>query len=201
MQDLGNVIRTLLLATIIAMGVGGTAAAGPFENADAAYNEGDYATAMRFWRALADQSYARAQYNLGNMYYFGQGIPVDNAEGRMWWHKAADQGHARAQFNLGNMYYFGEGVAENVAEAVKWYRKAADQGYAEAQFNFGLMYRLGDGVPQDDVQAYKWWTLAAAQGNENAITNTANAAKKMTREQIAEAQRLSAEWNPVGERD
>jgi TPR repeat protein len=80
-------------------------------------------------------------------------------------------------------------------------RKAADQGLAEAQSNLGFMYEKGEGVPEDDVQAYKWWNLAAAQGDDAAKRNKAIIEKEMTREQIAEAQRLSTEWKPVGERD
>ncbi len=108
----------------------------------------------------------------------------------------ADQGHANAQNNLGYMYANGEGVPENDAEAVKWYRKAADQGDANAQNNLGYMYANGEGVPENFVQAYKWWNLAAAQGYEPAKTNKGIIEKKMTREQIAEAQKLSAEWKP-----
>jgi len=197
MRILGTAIRTALLAAIVTLGAGGAAVAGPFENADAAYNEGDYATAMAFWQRLSDQGYARAQYNLGKMHYFGEGIPVNAAEGRKWWRKAADQGHTAAQFNFGNMYYFGDGVPKNVAEAAKWYRKAADRGYARAQFNLGLMYRLGEGVSQDVIQAYKWWNLAAARGDEGAQAGRADVAETMTRKQIVEARRLSSDWTIV----
>ncbi len=62
-----------------------------------------------------------------------------------------------------------------------------------------FMYDKGDGVPEDDVQTYKWWNLAAAQGNEFSKYYKAIVEKTMTREQIAEAQRLSTEWKPVGE--
>ncbi len=40
--------------------------------ADDAYNRGDYATALRIFRQLADQGDARAQYNLGYMYANGK---------------------------------------------------------------------------------------------------------------------------------
>jgi hypothetical protein len=53
-----NAIRTALLAAIIAMGVGGVAVAGPFEDATAAYKLQDYATAMRIWQPLAEQDHA-----------------------------------------------------------------------------------------------------------------------------------------------
>lgn len=194
MQGFGNAIRTALLAAIVIIGTGGPAAAGPFERADAAYSAGDYAAALGIWKSLADRGFARAQYNLGKMYFVGAGVPVDIAQCETWWRMAADQGHASAQFNLGNIYYYGTGVDKNVDEAVKWYRTAADHGHARAQFNLGLMYSLGDGVPRDVVQSYKWWSLAAAQGDENAGSNMAVAAEVMTPDQIAKARRLADEW-------
>jgi TPR repeat protein len=53
------------------------------------------------------------------------------------------------------------------------------------------MYYNGQGVPPDYVMAYMWYNLAAAQGDEGAITLRSVLEKKMTPEQIAEAQRLS----------
>jgi hypothetical protein len=94
------------------------------------------------------------------------------------------------------MYDNGEGVPENDAEAVKWYRLAAEQGYVVAQFNLGFMYANGEGVAKNAVQAFKWWNLAAAQGDKQAAENKEILRKTMTPEQIAEAQRLSAEWKP-----
>ena len=109
----------------------------------------------------------------------------------------ADQGDARAQSNLGLMYDNGEGVAEDDAESVKWFRKAADQGHARAQFNLGVMYANGEGVTENNVQADKWWNLAAAQGHATAKANKAIIEKTMTREQIAEAQKLARDWKPT----
>jgi len=42
-----------------------------------AYNKGDYKTAMKEWRPLAEQGDALAQGRLGGMYYFGIGIEQD----------------------------------------------------------------------------------------------------------------------------
>ena len=92
------------------------------------------------------------------------------------------------------MYAKGTGVPQDDVEAVKWYRLAADQGFANAQLNLGLMYAKGTGVPQDDVEAYKWWNLAADQGNTKARGNKEIIEKSMTKQQIAEGQRLSREW-------
>jgi hypothetical protein len=56
------------------------------------------------------------------------------------------------------------------------------------------MYANGEGVPEDYVLAYMWWNLAVAQGYEDAQGNKDRLEQRMTREQIAEAQRLSREW-------
>ncbi|MDG1302395.1 MAG: tetratricopeptide repeat protein, partial [Opitutae bacterium] len=88
----------------------------------------------------------------------------------------------------------GNGIPEDDAEAVRWYRKAAEQGNAQAQYNLGRMYANGNGVPEDNVMAYLWWNLAAAQGIESAKKNKGILSKKMSKEQIAAAQKLSREW-------
>ena len=57
----------------------GHAVAGPYEDGLNAVQKGDYETAMRVWRPLADQGDARAQFNLGVIYRDGQGVPQDYA--------------------------------------------------------------------------------------------------------------------------
>ena len=65
-----------IMATVV---VGGIVLAGPVEDAAAAYKRGDYATAMRLFRPLADDGDASAQVVLGFMYKRGQGVPQDYA--------------------------------------------------------------------------------------------------------------------------
>jgi len=71
---------------------------------------------------------------------------------------------------------------------------AAEEGDADAQYAAGMMYADGDGVAEDVVQAYMWFNLSAAQGNVAARGGKDMIQARMTREQIAEAQRLSSEW-------
>ena len=110
------------------------------------------------------------------------------------------QGDVEAQYTLGHFHNTGIGAPQDSPEAVKWFRMAAEQDYAEAQFSLGFMYDLGEGVPQDNVQAYKWCSLAAPKlkyrEREAAVAVRDRVASKMTTEQIAEAQRLAAEWKP-----
>ncbi|MFB3076774.1 MAG: SEL1-like repeat protein, partial [Lysobacterales bacterium] len=133
-----------------------------------AYNQGDYATALKEWQPLAEQGDAAAQFNLGGMYSLGQGVPQDDQEAVRWWRLAAEQGDAAAQFNLGVSYDQGRGVPQDYAQARDWYLKAAEQGHALAQANLGVMYWMGPGVLQDYVQAHMWVNLAGAQGHVGA---------------------------------
>jgi TPR repeat protein len=145
-------------------------------------------------RALAEQGNAVAQNDLGVRYGNGRGVPEDHAEAARWYRLAAEQGRATAQFLLGNMYDVGEGVPEDDVEAVRWYRRSADQGDANAQMLLGIKYSKGEGVPEDFVVAYMWYNLTAAQGTENGQELKDLLERQMTREQIAEAQRMSREW-------
>lgn len=120
------------------------------------------------------------------------GIPV-NGSAEMY-RKAAEQGLAEAQYKLGDCYKYGEGVAENHEEAVKWYRKAAEQGSASAQRRLGVCYDLGEGVPQDYLAAYMWYNLSSAKNCKLSKDYREKITKKMTNEQIAEAQKMSREW-------
>ena len=70
-----------------------------------------------------------AQFNLGNAYYKGNGVPQDYKEAVKWYTKSADQGVADAQCNLASCYEKGEGVTQDIEEAVKWWKKAAEQRY------------------------------------------------------------------------
>ncbi len=92
------------------------------------------------------------------------------------------------------MYMTGRVVLQDYTEGISWYRKAAEQGHPFAQLQLGACYLNGLGVPQDYVRAHMWLNLAASQGNQDAAEARESLTKDMTREQVAEAQRLAREW-------
>lgn len=156
----------------------------------------DYVEAVKWYRKAAEQNDASAQINLGACYCKGKGVAKDGAEAVKWYRKAADQNLADAQYNLGVCYYSGESVAKDYVEAVKWFRKAAEQSCAQAQYNLGRCYYKGEGVAKDYVEAYKWNLLASAQGDRGAKEVTTPLEDVMTREQIAEGQKLARNFKP-----
>ena len=64
-----------------------------------AFEKGDFQTAYRLWLPLAEQGDAKAQYNLGRMYYLGQGVPQDYVLAHMWWNLAGSNGQKKAVGN------------------------------------------------------------------------------------------------------
>ena len=122
----------------------------------------------------------------------GQLYDLDSFEDHF---RCAELGVPVAQTVVGGAYNRGLwDVPEDDPEAVHWYRLAAEQGNAPGQFNLGRMYANGEGVPEDLVYAYMWFDLSAAQGNRSGQRERDLIEQRMTREQIAEAQRLSREW-------
>ena len=152
----------------------------------------DYKQAFFWFKKAAEQGNALAQYNLGVMYFKGQGVPQDYKQAFFWYKKAAEQGDVLAQYNLAIMYANGEGVTQDYKQAVYWYKKSAEQGYAGAQYNLGNMYYNGQGTTQNYKLAYVWESLAAAQGHESATKNRNITAKKLTPQQLSQAQELAA---------
>ena len=187
-----------LLPVLIVFGVflgsAGISWSADFQKGLDAAQRGDFATALREWKPLAEQGVPGAQYNLGLMYEDGKGVPQDYKTAVKWYELAAEQGDSFAQYNLGLMYRKGQGVSQDYKIAVKWYELAAEQGDSFAQNNLGWMYADGKGVPQDNVYAYMWFSVAASiEENDNASGNRDEVAKRMTSAQITAAQKLARE--------
>ncbi|MFY9398624.1 MAG: tetratricopeptide repeat protein [Desulfomonilia bacterium] len=81
----------------------------------------------------AQQGDVDAQYNLGVIYYHGEGVTRDFEEALSWFQKAAEQDDADAQYNLGFMYGRGEGVKKDQTLSMQWFKRAADQGHQGAR--------------------------------------------------------------------
>jgi uncharacterized protein len=139
--------------------------AADLQEALAAGERHDYTTEVTLLRPLAEQGNAKAQYELGQMYFYGVGVTIDQVEGARWYRKSGEQGNADAQYILGFIYYGGFGVPKDAVDAVKWYRKAADQGHILAQRALMEIYERGQGVHKDAKEAVKWRRKAAEHGN------------------------------------
>ena len=164
-------VLTALSLTLLALpAFAQTSDAGPLEDGQKAYVRGDFATALKLLRPLAEHGDASAQYLVGEIF-----DPLEE------------------------IHFEGRGVAPNYQEALTWYRLSAGQDDAAAQLCLGDMYHLGQGVARDDVRAWMWWDIAASSSvekmgpsgrglhNEAVRKQNSLVAKDMTGEQIDQA--------------
>jgi TPR repeat protein len=128
------------------------------------------------------------------MYLLGVGVAKSDAEAVAWYRKSANQGYADSQAYLGDLYADGlSGLPKSYEEAAKWYQKAGEQGHGDAQWSLGNFYRLGRGVPRDLVRAYACYSLARHNGWDHGDSHLEDVARRLTKKQIAEAQKLMSQ--------
>ena len=136
-----------------------------FERGDDAAKAGDFRTALKEWKPIADNGHVEAQLGLGLIYLNGLGsISKDNEEAVKWFKKAAEQGSMEAQLMLGQLYYKGVYFEKDMEKGFAIIRKLSTQGFAPAHFQLGLIYNDGLSKPWDEEEAKKLWIRSAEQG-------------------------------------
>jgi septal ring-binding cell division protein DamX len=175
--------KCLLLASLLAISL---VCHADYNEGAVAYQQGDYQTAFKQWKAVAEQKptlspnfewklgrtqdSTEAQYGLALLYWQGKGITQNYHEAEKWLSLAANSGHGDAQLKLAFLYLTGLDGKKNPDAARKWFEKSAQQGNVDAQYNLGLLYINGQGVAKDLAVAKKWLSLAAQQGDAAAKT-------------------------------
>lgn len=184
-----GILRMGILSTLISL-VGGGPALSDTAKGIAAYQRGDYSTAMSELRASAEKGDEQAHYNLGVAYAEGKAVPRDMGKAIASYKKAAEGGSVLAAFNLGQAYRKGDGVEREYSEAAKWYEFAAKRGDFRASNELGLLYVEGKGVKQDLIEGFAWIYPAthASIMDDNALKNAMQLASMLDRGQLDEAQ-------------
>ena len=150
-----NKLQSLILTITLLVGSVSVATAQDFDKGLAAYNARDYQMALLYFKDIADgppYAYGKwvdddcnvhpqnfcflvfigtngpAEYYLGRMYEYGQGVLQNYVEAFRFYHLVAEQGHASsalAQYRLRSMYQNGQGVSQNNVLAHMWYNISA----------------------------------------------------------------------------
>jgi hypothetical protein len=125
-----------------------------------------------------------------------------------WLRLAAENGQREAMYTLGHEHEAG------TLEKWHWVCLAATQGHAKARHETGHYYETGENpVSQDLVRSYVWYSLAETSGYQEAgtsykktdtgmkccfsdISRREIVAENLAADQITEADRLVAEWDP-----
>ena len=92
-----------------------------------AYVNGSFPRAVPVFARLAELGHPVAEWLMGNVYFFGQGIPKDYAKAHAMFEAAANQGYFAAFAPTAQMYLQGLGVPAEPSKAYYWYNIAAAQ--------------------------------------------------------------------------
>ncbi|MBL4891165.1 MAG: sel1 repeat family protein [Rhizobiaceae bacterium] len=178
--------------------------------------KGDFETAFHEFTLAAEDGLDLAQYNLGILYFTGQGVEKDTAQAFRWTDAAAQQGHVAAQFNLGNLYHSGAGVMADSSKAVELFESAANGGHPTAALILANLYADGelssDEAPSlyaqlsnyistlfsgeqansDLVLAHVWANVAIANQSSKADALRVDLEGRMSAAQLSQARRQFA---------
>jgi uncharacterized protein len=142
-----------------------------------AYNKGEYAKALRWFRSESEEGNAVADWYLGHMHRLGRGVVIDDAVAFSYYQRVAESYDpdepdpkrlkiiVDSQIHMANYQRKGipsAGMKADPARAARTYlRLASTYGHPEAHYALGVMNIKGEGVKQNPQQGLKWLTAAA----------------------------------------
>ena len=150
----------LLASPLIAVSMLAAPAVADVKEGVDAWQAGNYQAAVAEWRPLALAGDADAQFNLGQAYKLGRGVPADMAQAEAWYRRAAKQGHLQAEDNLGLVLF----TANRRVEAMPFILASASRGEPRAQYVLGTAHFNGDLAAKDWPRAYALTKRASDAG-------------------------------------
>ncbi len=98
------------------------------------YEKENFEKSHELLEKSAEMGHGDAQYQMGVLYYKGQGVAKDNEKAAFWYGKAAKQGIKNAQNSLGNLYDESKkSITENAGKASDWVENTASESYNQAK--------------------------------------------------------------------
>lgn len=161
-----------LLCGLLSFAMGSIAA--DLEAGVRAYRDKEFAKALSELLPLSEGGDVTAQYYIGCMNFFGEGLAKDYRAGIKWYTAAAEHGHIHAAAMLGSLYNYGPNVPwhsevpTDLVAAVRWLRVAVKGDDPSGENTLATLYRNGRGVPKDLEEAARLYRLAAEQGDSDA---------------------------------
>ena len=146
-------VMKAVFAGLLLLAAAETAIADPFEDGVAALDRRDYMAALQLLRPLAESGNPDAQINLANMYFDGNGVPQNYAEGVKLYLAAAEKGSADARIALGFLYEYGDAVPRDYVQAYKWFDLAGASMYRDT-----VAAKMTQAQIQEAQRLTKEWT-------------------------------------------
>jgi TPR repeat protein len=154
--------RLALAAALLTASFGAVAG---FPEAIKALAAGDYATADKEMRPIAEGGDTRAQVLLARIYRDTRNPQRNATEAIAWFRRAADAGNAEAHYWVGVMHAAGDGTDKSMEQALQSWRQSAEAGHGPALGALAMAYASGSGVDKDMAEAVRWARLGAQKND------------------------------------
>jgi TPR repeat protein len=142
-------------------------------------------------RSAADKGNVRAEAELGEIYYFGNGAVNEQDDSAAFWYaKAAALGDALSQLRLGMMYQAGAGVKKNPKESLRLFKLSAAQNYPQGINALGNLYWSNDSPKKNKVRCRALLAAAESYGETVDIITMGALLGKMNDKEKAECEEL-----------
>jgi TPR repeat protein len=187
-----NHLAMMLAAGLLTLGA---AAHADVKQGVDAWNQGDYARAVGEWRPLALAGDTDAQFNMGQAYKLGRGVPVDLPVALEWFRKAAERGHEKASDNYGLLLY----QQGRLQDAMPYIKASAERGEPRSQYVYATALFNGELAPRDWVRSYALMLRASQAGIAQATTSLTQMDPYVSEAQRRDAAALAATL-PGGQR-
>lgn len=130
--------------------------------------DNNYKQAFTAYECAANKSNVIGEFDLGLVYEYGKGRPVDNHKAEQLYKSAAKRGHVRAMVQLAGLYVDNKKLNDK-KEGIQWYKKAANLGDRDALYQLGHLAEQGIGMSKDPAFARTQYQASADKGQEQAI--------------------------------
>ncbi len=144
-----------------------------YKDAKNALEKAQFKTAYAYFSYLTQRNHAESFNELGDMYFYGRGMAINQAKALELYKKAAALDSVYGFFNVGFLYneinaikgmallyLLGQGVTQNNAMGAFYLKKAADKGNAWAMYHLGRLYYYGEGIPRNPKLALDYLQMA-----------------------------------------
>lgn len=144
-----------------------------YKEAKNALEKAQFKTAYAYFSYLTQRNHAESFNELGDMYFYGRGMAINQAKALELYKKAAALDSVYGFFNVGFLYWNGPEEIQDPEQALQYLKKAAQMGYTYALSFIGDIYRTGPEELIDYAEAKRYYQKGVDVNEINAIKGMA----------------------------
>lgn len=144
-----------------------------YKDAKNALEKAQFKTAYAYFSYLTQRNHAESFNELGDMYFYGRGMAINQAKALELYKKAAALDSVYGFFNVGFLYWNGPEEIQDPEQALQYLKKAAQMGYTYALSFIGDVYRTGPEELIDYTEAKRYYQKGVDVNEINAIKGMA----------------------------